>query len=63
MSDTKPKTIRAKPTRDFTDAGTERRFDADKAYDFTEGEFVNFAAAGLVEAVDSAADPKAKTAA
>jgi len=63
MSDTKPKTIRAKATRDFTDAGTERRFDAGKAHDFTEGEFVNFAAAGLVEAVDTAADPKAKAAA
>ena len=63
MSDTKPKTIRAKPTRDFTDAGTERRFDGGKTHDFTEGEFVNFTAAGLVAAVDTAADPKGKPAA
>ena len=62
MSDTKPKMISAKATRDFTDAGTERRFEADKAHDFTEGEFANFAAAGLVEAVASAGDKNTKPA-
>ena len=63
MSDNKPKMVRGKATRDFTDATTERRFAAKSSHDFTEGEYVNFAAARLVEAVDTAADPKAKTAA
>lgn len=54
------KTINAKPTRDFTDATTDRRFEAGKAHDFTEGEFANFEAAGLV--VATAADAKAKPA-
>ena len=62
MSDTKPKTINAKPTRDFTDATTERRFEEGKAHDFTEGEFLNFEAAGLVVATSTAADTKAKPA-
>jgi hypothetical protein len=54
MSD---KTTRATATRDFNDAGTERRFEAGEAYDFTAGEFANFKAAGLVEPVADAAAP------
>lgn len=49
----KPKTIRARVLRDFNDAGTERRFTADKVVPLTEGEFDNFAAAGLVEPADA----------
>ena len=62
VSDNKPKTVRGKATRDFTDATTERRFLAGKAHEFTEGEFGNFAAAGLVEAVDTADAAKTKAA-
>lgn len=53
VSDTKPKMVRGKATRDFTDATTERRFAAKSSHDFTEGELGNFLAAGLVVAVDS----------
>ena len=54
MSDT-PKTVSAKILRDFTDAGTERRFTAGKVETVTEGEFANFAAGGLVGVPDAAA--------
>ncbi len=48
MSDTKTK--RAKILRDFNDAGTETRFTAGAIVNLTEGEFVNYKTAGLVEA-------------
>lgn len=47
MSDT-PTTVSATILRDFTDAGTERRFTAGKTETMTEGAFANFAAGGLV---------------
>ena len=50
-------TKKAKVLRDFKDAGTEKSFAAGETVDVTEGEFINYAAAGLVEAV--AAEPKA----
>lgn len=54
MSET-PKTVSAKILRDFTDAGTERRFTAGKVETLAEGEFANFAAGGLVELAEIAA--------
>jgi hypothetical protein len=49
MSDTEKKTVRATVTRDFNDAGTERRFAKGETPDLSEGEFANYQAAGLVE--------------
>lgn len=43
-------TKNAKVIRDFKDAGTERSFTAGKTVELTDGEFINYAAAGLVEA-------------
>lgn len=45
MSETK----KAKVLRDFKDAGTEKSFTTGKVVDLAEGEFINYAAAGLVE--------------
>ncbi len=50
MSDTE-KTVRATVNSDFNDAGTERKFAAGETHDLTAGEFENYRAAGLVEAV------------
>ncbi|WP_313326093.1 hypothetical protein [Sphingobium yanoikuyae] len=44
-------TKRAKIVRDFKDAGTERSFIAGETVDLTAGEFANYEAAGLIEAV------------
>lgn len=49
MSDTNNK--RAKIVRDFNDAGTETRFTAGATVTLSEGAFVNYHAAGLVEEV------------
>lgn len=49
MSDTNTK--RAKIVRDFNDAGTETRFTAGATVELSEGAFVNYHAAGLVEEV------------
>ncbi|WP_156363998.1 hypothetical protein [Sphingomonas sp. Leaf198] len=51
MSDTETKTVKATVTRDFTDAGSEKRFTAGTTINITAGEFGNYSAAGLVEAV------------
>ena len=48
MSDTD--TVRAQVLRNFTDAGTERAFEADQVVDLTKGEFANYRAAGVVDA-------------
>ncbi|RSV41535.1 hypothetical protein CA234_09715 [Sphingomonas sp. ABOLE] len=32
----------------FRDAGTEKEYEGDKAHDFTDGEYRNFKAAGLI---------------
>ncbi|SEQ60495.1 hypothetical protein [Sphingobium sp. YR768] len=53
-------TKKAKVLRDFKDAGTEKTFAAEAVVDLTEGEFANYAAAGLVEAA-SATDAKVDT--
>jgi hypothetical protein len=50
------KIVRAVPVRDFSDAGTERRFTSGQAVDLTEGEFENFRIAGLVTAEAPAPD-------
>ncbi|MGR6329211.1 hypothetical protein ACU5AX_09105 [Sphingomonas sp. XXL09] len=50
MSDAESQTVRAMPTRDFSDAGSERNFTVGQAVDLTAGEFANFQAAGLVKA-------------
>jgi hypothetical protein len=42
-------TKNARVIRDFKDAGTERSFTAGKTVELTDGEFTNYAAAGLVE--------------
>jgi transcription antitermination factor NusG len=47
MSNTK----RAKIVRDFNDAGTETRFTVGATVEISEGAFVNYHAAGLVEEV------------
>lgn len=60
MSDTE-KTVRATVKSDFNDAGTERKFAAGETHDLTAGEFENYRAAGLVEAIgkaDAADAPK-----
>lgn len=52
-------TKKAKVLRDFQDAGTEKSFKADEVVDLTEGEFVNYQAAGLVDAAtEIKAEPK-----
>lgn len=65
MSDTETQTQTksAKVLRDFTDAGTNRSFVAGKTVEITEGEFDNYAAAGLVGEPDAtpAAAPAAKS--
>jgi hypothetical protein len=55
MPDTEQKKS-GKVTRDFTDAGTDRRFAAGTTHEFTDGEFLNFHAAGLIEAPDAPAE-------
>ena len=47
MSDTKIK--RAKIVRNFNDAGTDARFTAGDTVELSEGAFINYQAAGLVE--------------
>ena len=49
MSDTKIK--RAKIVRNFNDAGTDARFTAGDTVELSEGAFINYHAAGLVELV------------
>ncbi|KTF70696.1 hypothetical protein ACNFJ7_02220 [Sphingomonas sp. HT-1] len=69
MSDKKGIALKA-----FRDAGTKKRFAAGKTYDFTEGEFANYEAAGLIASPDhdeakaagkpaAGANPETKTAA
>lgn len=58
MSDTEQKKS-GKVTREFTDAGTDRRFEAGTTHEFTQGEFLNFHAAGLIEAPDAPAERSA----
>ena len=48
-------TKKAKVLRNFNDAGTNKRYATGEAIDLTEGEFTNYAAAGLVEAATGAA--------
>ncbi len=50
MSDTE-NTVKATVKRDFKDAGSEKQFTAGTTIDITAGEFGNYSAAGLVEAV------------
>lgn len=52
-------TKKAKVLRDFNDAGTDKKFAGGDTVDLTEGEFTNYAAAGLVEA--AATEAKADT--
>lgn len=54
-------TKKAKVLRNFNDAGTNKRYAAGETIDPTDGEFTNYAAAGLVEAASAAADTKADT--
>jgi hypothetical protein len=58
MSKTENKTVRAVVTRDFKNAGTEQEFAKDAALELSEGDFINYHAAGLVERApdDSTAD-------
>lgn len=56
MSDTE-KTVRATVKSDFNDAGTERKFAAGDTPDLTVGEYENYRAAGLVEAIADKAKP------
>lgn len=60
MSDTDIKS--AKVLRDFKDAGTQRSFTQGQTVEITEGEFDNYAAAGLVGEPDTtpAAAPATK---
>lgn len=69
MSDKKGIALKA-----FRDAGTKKRFAAGKEFSFTEGEFANYEAAGLIVAPDTddakaagkpaaSANPETKTAA
>lgn len=46
--------------RDFTDAGTGKSFEADKAHDFTAGEYENYLAAGLIREPGHAAADTSK---
>jgi hypothetical protein len=60
-----PKMVSATVTTDFNDAGSDRKFAAGEAHEFTTGEFANYRAAGLVEAsaekpVADAPSPPAK---
>ncbi|GLT00128.1 hypothetical protein GCM10007897_15120 [Sphingobium jiangsuense] len=55
------KTKKAFVISSFRDAGTERRFEAGTTPDLTEGEFINYKAAGLVRA-PTADELKAKSA-
>lgn len=43
------KMIKGIPVKNFKDAGTKKSFTADKEADFTEGEYANFMAAGLLK--------------
>ena len=54
-------TKKAKVLRNFNDAGTNKRYAAGEAIDLTDGEFTNYAAAGLVEAATGTGDAKADT--
>ena len=56
MADT-PKTRKAFVVSDFNDAGTEREFKKNATIDVTEGEFANYAAAGLVREPGAKTDP------
>ncbi len=49
MSDTEQKTVRVLVKRDFNNAGTEQQFTAGEEHDVTQGDYVNYRAAGLVE--------------
>ncbi len=49
MSNTKS----AVALKTFRDAGTEKEYEGGKSHEFTDGEYLNFKAAGLIE------DPKA----
>ena len=51
------KTVKAVVLKDFRDAGSEREFAKDATVDVTEGEFTNYAAAGLVRDPGAKADP------
>lgn len=63
MSDTETPTKSAKVLRDFKDAGTQRSFTQGQTVEITEGEFDNYAAAGLVGEPDAvpAATPAGKS--
>ncbi|WP_153007994.1 hypothetical protein [Sphingomonas yabuuchiae] len=54
MSDTDTPKKSAKVLRDFKDAGTLRSFTQGTTVDITEGEYANYAAAGLVGEPDAA---------
>ena len=61
-----PKMVSATVTTDFNYAGSDRKFAAGEAHEFTAGEFANYRAAGLVEAsaeklVADAFSPPAKS--
>jgi hypothetical protein len=49
----------ARVLKDFKDAGTEKSFTKDATVELTEGEFVNYAAAGLVGEPDATVEPSA----
>ena len=54
--------VSVKPLQNFKDAGTERQFEAGKVVEIDEGEFKNYAAAGLVEKADATAKADSKKA-
>lgn len=43
------KTVEAIPAKNFKDAGTKKNFIAGKKATFTEGEYTNYLAAGLLK--------------
>ncbi len=49
----------ARVLKDFNDAGTEKTFRTGANIELTEGEFLNYAAAGLVGEPDATDDPAA----
>lgn len=53
MADSKPKMRRAHVQKKFKDVGTGKSFEAGKRPMITEGEFLNYAAAGLIKDPDA----------
>lgn len=55
------KTVNATVVRNFKDDGTKKRFKEGEPVTLTEGQFINYEAAGLVKASASAAKTAAKS--